>query len=125
MHARTEADVLAKTPISVTFGDKKYDIKPLTILKARKWRESLAPIIEKMLSQNGALDSPSKLKEAILASPEDMSEIVLSYSGLDRDEILDAATEEQMVLAFNMVMGVAFSPFLTQQSIMKMVLDRQ
>lgn len=123
MKARTEEDILTQKPLVVTFGNKTYDIKPLTILKAQQWRESLAPIIEKMLNQDGALDDPSKMRGAILASPRDMVEIVLSYSGLNRDEVLEVATEEQMVLAFNVIMGVAFSPFLTQQSVMKMVMD--
>lgn len=123
MKARTEDEILSLKPITVTFGEKKYQVQPLRLRKGKEWRQYIAPLVEKILGRDGALDSTAKLNQAILNSPDEMAEIVVSYGDLPKDEILDSASEEQLCYAFNLVMGMAFSPFLTQQALVKAVLQ--
>lgn len=40
MKPRTEEEMIAMTPLKVTFGQKVYKVKPLTIIPSQKWRQA-------------------------------------------------------------------------------------
>ena len=116
---RTEEQILSKAPIEVTFGEKKYQIKPLTILRQRQWRSKLSEDLKDIVSSFERKDASSAalatgLTKALLEFPEKLAELVFSYDpSLPKEQILDEATEEQIALAFSAIMAVAF-PFLAQ-----------
>lgn len=121
---RTESDVLAKAPLSVTLGEKKYAIKILTILPARAWRlkldESVRSIVENFQPRPtaDAKEMATGLTGALIQFPEKICDLLFAYApNLPKEEILGtedkpgSATEEQIAAAFAQVMGVAY-PFL-------------
>ena len=125
MAKRTEEQIISQQSVKVWLGEEQYEIKPLTMRKAQAWREKLAPLMEKINARSNATNDTQSLQSAIMESPAETAEAVFSYLDLPKDErekILDSATEEQMLIAFNHVMGLTFSPFLTQASIVKAVL---
>lgn len=116
---RTEEQILSKAPIELTFGEKKYQVKPLPILKQREWRARLSSDLKDIVSAFERKDASSAaladgLTRALLDFPEKLAELVFSYDpSLPREQILAEATEEQIALAFSAIMAVAF-PFLAQ-----------
>lgn len=115
MQTRTEDQKVLKAPIEVTFGDKKYKIKLLAIEAAREWRvklnEVLGPIADGWQNTNGLVSRG--LADALLAFPDKLAEMIFAYApDLPRDEVLAAATDEQMSEAFQDVLTVAY-PYLT------------
>jgi hypothetical protein len=119
---RSEADAVEQT-LKITLGGKQYEVRPLSIKKARAWRDKLTPLINKMTSRDGALDSPEKLLSAIQGSPDEMAEIVFSYCGIDEKEVEETANELDISRAFGAIMGIAFAPFLSQQAVIKSLIQ--
>jgi hypothetical protein len=113
---RPEEEILTQvTYANVQLGSREFAIKPLTIRKSLTWRGSLSPILTTILSKPGALDDPATLREAILDSPEQMLNAVLGYLDLneiDREFVLEHATEPQIRSAFGVLMVVAFYPIV-------------
>jgi hypothetical protein len=118
MKARSEDDVLSRSPIPVRLGDKDYSIPLLAVMPQREWRKKLfaelVPILDTFNSSVDGKSMASGLTAALLRFPEKLAELVFAYApGLDKDEILANATEEQIAAAFSAIMAVAF-PFLPQ-----------
>lgn len=114
MLTRTEEQKVLKAPIVMLFGEKKYEVKPLTLTPARLWREKLneamAPIADSFQQSSGLVSRG--LAQALLQFPEKMLELICAYSPeLDRKTIEENATEEQLVTAWSDLMVVAY-PFL-------------
>lgn len=127
---RTEDQILARAPLELQLGGKKYEVQVLTILKARAWRTRL---IEEAKAVAGALFGKTNghddaffagLGTAFIAFPEKMAELVFTYAAgiLPEEEILANATEEELAVAFSQIMKVAF-PFSRQLSLMSSVLQ--
>jgi hypothetical protein len=115
---RSESDMIAKSPVQVTLGDVNYDIKPLPILKARKWRTLLAATMNELvgtLQENQSKDNMGPaLTAALVRFPEKMAELIFEWSPeLPKDKIIEEATEEQLSVAYSKVMQFAY-PFLAQ-----------
>lgn len=118
---RTEEEILAQAPLMVTFGQKQYEIKPLTILKSRSWRkqlvETLGSIIDTFLQTSTTLPQTSELLSsgiigALVQCPEKITDLLFAYApNLPAQEILENATEDQVIFAFEGVMAMSF-PFL-------------
>jgi len=118
MKERREEDILAKAPIRAKLGEAEYEIKPLTILKAREWRKQLTTAMESITQSFGQSSTPGNLGPALTSAliqfPEKVAELVFAYAPeLPKDKILEEATEEQLCTAFSAIMRVAF-PFLGQ-----------
>lgn len=113
---RTEEDMIKKAPIKVMLGAKEYKIPILTILPSREWRiklnDEMAGIMEAMqpIETADAKTFSRGLTSALIGFPEKMAELVFAYAGevLPKDEILAAATEEQIGTAFSAIMEVAY-----------------
>lgn len=117
---RTEEEIIGQLPIRVRLGETEYEIKPLRILEAMKWREELSKAMGEVLGTFNTTgvslaDSlKSGLTGALLKFPEKILELLLLFApNLDRQKVLEEATEEQVNLAFSKVMTVAY-PFLAQ-----------
>lgn len=116
MQERTEEQIITQAPIVVTLGNHKYDIKPLTLGKAAKWRAKLTSIMAEVVNPMSAEPTDTNLNKAMIAAlvafPEKVTELVFLYAPeLPQETILAEATEEQMASAFSAVMVVAY-PFL-------------
>lgn len=116
-YARTEEEIVGKLPITVKFGDIDYDIRPLTILKAGKWRDKLVKEVNEIVAnlRGEATDNnvfTDGLAFMFLKFPHKVLSLVKDYApDLDWEKIEDEATEEQLSRAFGQIMVVAF-PFL-------------
>lgn len=116
MKERTEADVISKAPVTVKLGELDYQIKPLPINKARVWRERLVEVMKTIVADMGATPDPENMGPAMTASlvafPEKVAELVFLWAPeLNKERIMEEATEEQMAAAFTAVMVFAY-PFL-------------
>ncbi len=129
---RSDGEVLNMTPIKVTFGKKEYEIAPLTIGKATRWRQ-------KLIEEVGEIGRTFKqdvegsqerflhgLAFTFLKFPEKILGLVRAYApDLPWDkEILDeekGATEEQLARAFGQVVLIAF-PFTSELAQMNRVM---
>lgn len=119
---RTDQQKVSMTPVTVSFGDKEYPIKPLVISKSEPWREKLFAHLaqfnsfrfpEKTEDLEKAVNDAIKqaLNSYLIQFPSKMLELIFAYApDLPKNEIMDAATDEQIVLAFANMMEMAF-PF--------------
>lgn len=119
MRKRTEDEKTSMAPMEVIFGTNKYQIKPLPILKAREWRKHLVEFIGEIIpGVTSAEEVPlvsftgqfqATLTKALLDAPEKLAEQIFAYApDLPREEILEAATDEQVQEAFSGVFILAF-----------------
>lgn len=126
---RTEEEKTIQAPLKVKFGAKDYDIKPLSCMKSREWRQQ----VEEQLGPMAAKIQPLKIQEryviaglpaAIAMFPEKMCDLVFAYApDLPKDTILEEATEEQLSLAFSQLWEIAFANFLPQMVLAKEMLN--
>jgi hypothetical protein len=116
---RNEKDKITMAPIKVTFGDKEYDIKPLRVLKQQEWRvkakDLLGPVVDKMtvvrLANNTLVTG---LPTAIAPFPDAVIELLFLYAtNLEKEKILEEATEEQIAVAFSQIWDLVFADFLS------------
>lgn len=122
---RSEEAILLQQGVTVKLGKKDYELKPLTMRKAKAWRDSVAGLIEKILSKEGAVETPDSMRAAIVDSPDEMADAVFSYldfSEKEKNAILDHATEEQVLAAFFAVMALAMRPFFGQRKMKEWML---
>jgi hypothetical protein len=117
--ARTDAEIRARTPLSVRFGDQDYQIQLLRVHAQREWRKRLVTELGVILGnfslsadQVGANVFHGGLISALVQCPEKLADLLFEYApDLPKDQILESATEEQVIFAFSAVMEVAL-PFL-------------
>lgn len=123
---RTDEDILAHR-IKLQFGQKTYEIKVLTILKAETWKEKYITSLHEVAKAmdvrvpSDAIGTEiiskaisTSLNATMLSSPKRLRELVFAYAPeLPQDEILETATEEEMARAFSQIMQAAL-PFLAE-----------
>lgn len=125
---RSEEDILGQLPITIKFGEAEYKVKPLRILKARKWRESLIESVKEISGtlQQDASTNPvfiQGLAFIFLQFPTKMADLVFSYApDLPRETIENDATEEQLARAFGQIVQIAF-PFVGELRAMTQTLN--
>lgn len=112
-------------PIKVKFGEKEYSAGPLTCRKAMAWREKLSALTSDLLGEDISEVNVAALSGhmamMLTRSPEKLIDLICDY-GVDitRDEILDSATDEQVLLAFSAIMQSAFPFFSLLGTLMEM-----
>jgi hypothetical protein len=129
MKPRTEDDILSQAPIKIKLGQKDYEVKVLTILKARKWRaqlvETLGIVFDSFKQPAVGAALPSAMTSALMEFPEKLTDLIFAYAPeLPRETILEEATESQIVNAFTAIMQEAF-PFLGPLGMATQVLKSQ
>jgi hypothetical protein len=102
----------------VKFGEKDYQITPLTILRSRVWREKLLVVFKSTLPGLQETKSGSSLESLKIAAatspafkdlPDQITELVFAYApDLPREEIIENVTESQLMAAFKKIMDEAF-----------------
>jgi hypothetical protein len=110
-------------PNTITLAGKQYPIKPQTVGQGMRWRAKVVPtLLEITGTMDASLSDPSALRQALLNAPEKLAEIVFSYAPeLPREEIIDAATDEELGAAFNQVMVTAFRPLMSMAGMVKTI----
>lgn len=117
MYQRSEEDVVSKAPIVVRLGDTDYKLPVLAINQQREWRremaESLVPLVTTFKQDATPNTFGLGMAATYLQFPEKLQSLVFSYDltkVIDREKVLNEATDEQFAVAFARVMAVAF-PF--------------
>jgi hypothetical protein len=120
---RTEEEILAQAPIKIALGNETYDVKPLRIKAARKWRSEVIGTVKEVAAQMQvpAENTPiflNGLGFLFLQFPEKLADLFFAYAkDLNREEIEGdgekGATEEQLACGFGQIMQVAF-PFVKE-----------
>jgi hypothetical protein len=113
---RTEEQILTGEPLKLRFAGKDYDVPVLSRSKARVWREKLIATAKEISELGVSVDG---LGTAISVFPDKQAELVCLYApSVPCAEIMENATEEEIVIAFSSISSVSF-PFLRQLSMLK------
>lgn len=111
---RTEDQKCTMGPSTVTIGESQLNIKPLTVTKQATWRDKMVAIMEPILVSFRAENTPQSFANAygtaIRNAPEVFATLVAEYAGTDPQKMKDEATPEQIVIAFQVIMEMAY-PF--------------
>jgi hypothetical protein len=111
---RSEEDKVCQSPLEVILGGETYEVKPLVIAEARKWRKEVAKLIGSLPRYaNVTTDAPDAFADAIggllVAMPDAVGDLFFGYArDLDREAIEQVATEAELAKAFEQVMEIAF-----------------
>jgi hypothetical protein len=120
---RTEQQKCTMAPLSVKFGEKDYDIKPLRVKKQAAWRQKLQETMEPIVSELNLVVVNNRtfaagLSAALRAFPDKVLGMIFEYAPyLPQDEILNddsGATEEQIAYAFSQIFDLVYQDFLAQ-----------
>ena len=126
---RTEEEKLTQSPLKATFGATEYNIKLLPVLKSRDWRAKVEQELGPMVANIHPMQIAGRfviagLSTAIATFPEKICELLFAYApDLDKEKILNEATEEQIDVAFSRLWEIAFANFLPQLSMAKEMLN--
>jgi len=128
---RSESDVILKE-LKLKFGEQEYTVPVLRMRAAAKWREEyfartkeVADDMKAEETENISKAVSRGLMAALLKFPDKVPELVFSYSPLladKKEEILEAAYDQDFQRAFQQIWQVAFAPFLAS---LGMVLEMQ
>lgn len=110
--------------VEVMLGGKPYLVAQLPVLKARAWREQLIrsarELSESLFRESNGHDEHffDGLATAYLGFPDKIAEMIFAYGeDLPQEEILEAASDHELIAAFAAIMRVAF-PYLHELSLM-------
>lgn len=112
--SRSEEDKLCQAGIKVILGGKEYSIPPLVIRESREWRGKVIKLIAPLPEYaNVTIDEAEKFEKVLSLMLVDMPDQVLNLffeyaKGLNREEIENTATDEELTQAFNEVVKIAF-----------------
>jgi hypothetical protein len=123
--------------ITVTLGDKPYEVQSLPIRKARAWRKKFAEPFNLIVGTleampNVEITKPEdlglivrSLSEVLLGSVDMLVDMLFDFSpalAADRENILDRATDDEAVRAFVEVLKLAY-PLVELVGVIKNVLQ--
>lgn len=110
--------------VEVVLGGQPYMVAQLPVLKARAWREHLIRsarvLSESLFRQTNGHDEQffAGLATVYLDFPDELRQMIFAYGEeLPKEEITAAATDEELITAFAVIMRVAF-PYLHNLSLM-------
>lgn len=111
---RSEEDKLCQSGIKVILGGGEYSISPLVIRESREWRSKVIKLIAPLpgyakVTTDKDEDFEKVLTLMLVDMPDQVTDLFFEYAkDLDRKEIEDKATDEELTKAFNEVVKVAF-----------------
>lgn len=111
---RTEEQKLVQVPVTVIFGGKPYEIRPLVIKESRVWRQKVIKVLSELpqLTQVTSEDKEkfdSALETLLVTMPDTVVELFFEYAkDLNREEIESVATDTEMAAAWEKVVELAF-----------------
>lgn len=110
--------------VELSFGGKSYSAAQLPAMKARAWREQLIrsarELSESLFRPTNGHDEHffAGLATAYLGFPDKLREMIFAYGEeLPKEEISAAATDDELITAFAVIMRAAF-PYLHNLSLM-------
>lgn len=122
---RTEDDILAQNGVLLTFNGEFYSAKPLRIKANAEWRRKFAETVNEVNQSLslGSMDDINKFMLGFMGAffefPEKVLDLIVAYAPyLPWDQIREAATDEEVVIAFSRIMVVAY-PFFGLLGTMK------
>jgi hypothetical protein len=128
---RPDSDIILKE-LKLKFGDKEYTVPVLRMKAAAKWRaeyftrtKEVSDDMKAEETENLSKAISRGLMAALLKFPEKVPDLVFSYSpqlAENKEEILEAAYDQDFVRAFQQIWQVAFAPFLAS---LGMILEMQ
>jgi len=111
---RTDEQKMFQEPTIVILGGREHEVKPLVILYSRPWRKKVIGLIS-TLPKYAKVDTskPDEFSEAInvlmVESQNAIIDLFFDYAkDLPREEIEAEATEAELAVAFEGVLGMAF-----------------
>ncbi len=111
---RSEEQKVTQAPIKVILGGKEHGIELLHIREAQEWRVKVSAAISRLPDYAHAnTEDPEVFKATIngmfVATPGAVIDLFFSYAkDLDKDWVLDNATEPELDEAFGKVLEVGF-----------------
>ncbi len=111
---RSEEDKVLKSPVNVSLGGQEYEIAPLVIKESREWRKKIVGLlVELRRDAEVKADDPgafeAALKNVLINTPEAAADLFFAYAkGLDREAIEASATDDELSVALQEVMPMAF-----------------
>ena len=111
---RTEEEKLMQAPIVVILGGAKYEIAPLVIRYSREWRKKVIGLLAPLPEMVKTTSKDPKafgdvLNRMLVTMPDQVLDLFFEYAkDLDRKEIEDKATDQEMAEAFKEVTRAAF-----------------
>lgn len=124
---RNDEQKVKQEPLMLVFGQgdnaKTFPVKLLTMGKASEWRTQFIDVMDKVLAPVLTEQATTvNFTSAMMQFPEKLTDMVFAYaSTVNRAEVVEIATDEQMAMAFTQVWEVAY-PFLTHLgNVLKMV----
>ena len=111
---RTEEEIVARAPIEVILGGKKYGIAPLVIRDSREWRKKVIALIAPLPELVGITTDDTEgfmeaLTQLLVTMPDQVLDLFFNYAkDLNREEIEGVATDAELRDAFAEVMKIAF-----------------
>jgi len=118
---RTEDQIVTQSGFTVQIGERIYELKPLTMRKAMKWRERLSPALSEVLACPDVFQDVGQFKKAMIDAPLQMAAAVQDYLQIthdltdeEKDLMLDGS-EQQFYVAFTLIMGFGLHPILAQR----------
>lgn len=115
---RSEADIIAQTPIKVHLGDQDHIVKLLVAKDSREWRAKTAELLSGLPEYVDIdADDPEKfgkgMSALLVGMPDQVIDLFFLYArDLKREEIEAVATDGQLCKGFEQVAAVAF-PFVS------------
>lgn len=111
---RTEEQKLVQAGIKVILGGREYEIRPLVIRESREWRAKVIKLIAPLpeyakVTMDSEEDFGKVLTLMLVTMPDQVVDLFFDYAkDLNREEIENKATDEEMTKAFAEVVKVAF-----------------
>lgn len=110
---RTEAEMIARSPIKIMLGGKPYDLAILNRLGSRKWRELLIEkaheVLTALSTEVTSMESlVGGLSTAMMLFPDKTAELISKWSPELEQSALDEATDEELSIALQQIIDVAF-----------------
>lgn len=109
---RSEEDKVLQVPVKVTLGGRMYEIRPLPIKYALPWcKDVIRTVVSGIMSRaNVTTDTPEKFDEAmtdiLVNRPEELINLFFQYAReLNKDEIMEVASLNEIIDAFEAVKG--------------------
>ena len=110
---RTEEDKLCQAPIKVTLAGETWDVKPLSIRKAREWRATFANALAQLpkwvsVTTDDAENFEKAMNAMLVELPELVGDLFFGYAqDLDREALEEIATDAELAKAFEEVAAFA------------------
>lgn len=115
---RSEADIIAQTPIKVRLGEEDHEVKLLVAKDSRKWRAEVATLLSGLpeyvdIDADDPKNFGKGMSALLVGMPDQVIDLFFSYArDLKRKEIEAVATDGQLCKGFEQVAAVAF-PFVS------------